>query len=178
MSQKVIPNLFIVGVAKAATTSLYKYLQSHEDIYFPEHKEPNYLSSPYKTMPHKGTGDDISDRECIYDADVYFNLFRNRTEKIIGEASVDYLYYYKTADQISELNPQSKIIICLRNPIDRAFSAYWHLINDGREKLSFEEALEKEKERKSKNYEYIWCYKETGMYCKKVKYYLDTFGRQ
>src|SRR5699024_11619853 len=113
MSQKVVPNLFIVGVAKAATTSLYKYLQSHKDIYFPEHKEPNFLSAPYKTIPHNGPGDDISDSECIYDEEVYFNLFRNRTEKIIGEASVDYLYFYKTRSEEHTSELQSRFdLVC------------------------------------------------------------------
>ncbi|WP_174614758.1 sulfotransferase family protein [Virgibacillus ihumii] len=173
-----VPNLFIVGAAKAATTSVYKYLRNHDEVFFPDHKEPNYLSRDYKQFPHQGPGDLVSDKECIDDEVEYFNLFKNRNEKIIGEASVDYLYYYKTADKIFELNNEAKIVICLRNPMDRAFSAYWHLVSDGRETLSFEEALNKEDERINNNFEYIWHYKTTGLYYEQVKYYIEKFGQE
>src|SRR5699024_143961 len=76
------------------------------------------------------------------------------------------------------LNPKAKIIICLRNPVDRAYSAYWHLRNDERERLSFKDALNEEKVRIANNYEFIWHYKNAGLYYEQVKAYIDIFGRE
>ncbi|MFD1020180.1 sulfotransferase domain-containing protein [Thalassobacillus hwangdonensis] len=172
------PNLFIVGAAKSATTTIYIHLQKHEDIFFSEVKEPKYLSRPYKEFPMRGPGDDVSEKEEISSKEVYFDLFSNRKEKYLGEASVDYLYYYHTAKEIHNLNPKAKIIICIRNPVDRAYSAYWHLKNDEREALSFEDALKEEENRIKNNYEFIWHYKNAGLYYEQVKAYIETFGKE
>jgi hypothetical protein len=59
--------------------------------------------------------------------------------------------------------------------VDRAFSAYKMLLRDSRETLSFEEALEKEEERKNANWEYIWYFRDAGLYYDQVKAYLDNF---
>ena len=63
----------------------------------------------------------------------------------------------------------------MRNPIDRAFSSYNHLVRDNREELSFEEAFEKSSERKNNNWEFIWHYKDVGFYFRQVEAYLNNF---
>ncbi|EGW41266.1 sulfotransferase [Desulfosporosinus sp. OT] len=172
------PNLFIVGAAKSATTSLYYYLQQHPDIFFCEPKEPKFYSYKYNKFPHRGPGDKRVDDFVVRDYSKYLSLFSSvASEKIIAEASVDYLYFYESAKDIKKDNPEAKIIIILRNPVDRALSAYSHLRKDMRESLSFENALELEQERIDNNYEFIWHYKEVGLYSSQVKTYIDVFGR-
>ncbi len=178
MTQKQ-PNLFIVGAAKCGTTSLYYHLMSHKDVFFCEHKEPYYFSTKYAQIPHHGKADEINDvkRMSLPTLDDYLKLFKDATdEKIIGEASTDYLYFYKVAEDIKAMNPDAKIVISLRNPVDRAFSAYYHQISKDRETLSFEDALEEEENRIKDNYSFIWRYKDVGLYSKKVKHFLDVFG--
>src|SRR5699024_3524099 len=63
-------------------------------------------------------------------------------------------------------------------PVSRAFSAYWHLVNDGRETMSFEEGLKQESQRMANNFEFIWYYKSSGLYHDQVKYYIDVFGAE
>ena len=95
----------------------------------------------------------------------------------MGEASADYLYFHETViPLINEINPEAKILILLRNPVDRAFSAYRHMLRDRRETLSFEEALEREPERMSANYEFIWYYRDVGFYEPQVRAYMSAFG--
>lgn len=172
------PNLFIVGAAKSGTTSLYHYLSQHPEIYFSPLKEPHYFSYNAIKFPRKGPGDEISDANVVKDWQEYLKLFENaQDEKIIAEASVDYLYYHAiTIPLIYEHVPEAKILILLRNPSERAFSAYRHMFKDKRETLSFENAIVAEESRIRDNYGFIWFYKELGFYHDQVKGYMNTFG--
>ncbi len=177
---KNLPNFFVVGAAKSGTTSLFHYLKQHPEIYMSSLKEPKYFSSSVVRFPHRGPGDMEVDKRVTRTWHGYLELFNGVSgEKRIGEASADYLYFYEhVAPLIKETTPGAKIIIVLRNPTERAFSAYSHLVKDGRETLSFEEALEVEEQRKRDNYEFIWFYKEVGFYYSPVKTYLDAFGKE
>jgi hypothetical protein len=118
------PNLFIAGAAKSGTTSLCKYLSQHPEIFLCYPKEPRYFSSKYKNFPHNGPGDYVADNFTIKEESKYIDLFKSiKHEKIIGEASLDYLYFSNSAYDIKKYSPNAKVIIILRNPIDRAFSA-------------------------------------------------------
>lgn len=183
------PNLFIVGMAKSATTSLYNALRQHPDIYFPEKKffpeytyslkEPRYFSHKYCVYPHRGPDDiKVIDERTIKDLKTYLYFFsKSNKEKYLGDASADNLYYYKTAEDIYKYNNKAKIIISLRNPIERTFSAYAHMRRYFREKLSFEKALAMEEKRLNKNYEFLWGYKKGSLYYEAVKHYIDIFGK-
>ena len=81
------------------------------------------------------------------------------------------------ADYIKKFLGDVKIIIILRNPIERAFSAYMHLVRDNREFLTLEEALDQEENRKRQNWEFIWYYKDVGFYYNQVKAYLESYSK-
>ncbi|SHJ83169.1 Sulfotransferase domain-containing protein [Tangfeifania diversioriginum] len=172
------PNFFIVGTAKSGTTTLYYHLSKHKDVFFSKHKEPYFFSTKYVNLPHNGPEDNINDerRKKLSSINHYLKLFVNaKDQKILAEASTDYLYYSKTANDISKFNPNSKILIVLRNPIERAFSAYYHQVNKGRETLSFSDALKKEESRIENNFSFIWRYKQMGLYSKQIQHYLNVF---
>lgn len=175
---KNIPNFLIVGAAKSGTTTINYYLDKHEEVFMTEPKEPKFFS--YKYSKYTGPGDSsFTEKRAVKSLENYYNLFSNSNgKKCIGEASVDNLFYCSKVipDIKKELN-DPKIVIFLRHPVDRAVSAYSHLIRDGREELSFNEALEKEEERLQEGYEFIWGYKEGGLYYKQVKEYLDNFSK-
>ena len=173
-NQDIKPNLFIVGAAKCATTSVYHYLKDHPDIYMSPVKEPKFFSRPYRPIPGTGPGDERVEEQAIKDLDAYMALFQDAVAyPVRGEASVDYLYYRETAEDIHSFNPEAKILICLRNPIDRAYSGYTDH-RRSRETLSFHEALRAEESRTE--YEFIWQYKKLGLYYESVKHFLDVFG--
>ena len=173
-----LPNFLIVGAAKAGTTSLYYYLREHPEIYMSPIKEPKFITSNFLKFPFKGIGDDLVEKNIIKNFESYQKLFLGvKNEKAIGEASADNLYYYKKSiNYIKKILGEVKIIIILRNPIDRAFSAYSHLMRDNREFLTFEDALKQEENRKKKNWEFIWYYKDVGFYYNQVKAYLENFS--
>ena len=174
---KNIPNFLIVGAAKSGTTTINYYLNTHEDVFMTDPKEPKFFS--YKYAQYSGPGDSVfTKKRAVKSIEDYYNLFsQSNGEKCIGEASVDNLFYSSKVipDIKKELN-DPKIVIILRHPVDRAVSAYSHLIRDGREEFSFDEALEKEGKRLQEGYEFIWGYKEGGLYYKQVKEYIDNFS--
>jgi hypothetical protein len=176
---KGLPNFLIVGAAKSGTTAVSHYLEQHPEVFISPIKEPKFISSHFVEFPLQGPGDDFVENFTIKAHREYRGLFRKvEIEKAIGEASVENLYYYKKAiPVIKQLLGEVKIIIMLRNPVDRAFSAYKMMVRDGRESLSFEEALQKEEKRKERNWEYLWSYKEVGFYYEQVKAYLEAFRR-
>lgn len=174
---KKLPNFLLVGAAKSGTTSLYFYLSQHPEIYMSPIKEPKFLTTKIVKFPHKGPGDEIVDRGVVKDFHSYKALFENvREEKAIGEASADTLYYYQCIPFIKEVLGNVKILIILRNPVDRAFSAYAHMVRDGRETLSFERALEEEEKRIKDNWEFIWHYKRVGLYYEQIKAFMEAFS--
>lgn len=173
-----LPNFFLVGAAKSGTTAVHVYLIQHPEIYMSVLKEPKYLSISANQFPHNGPGDKKVDDRIIKSRDEYLSLFKDaENEKVIGESSADYLYFYKSViPSIKTICPHPKILIMLRNPVDRAYSAYRHMLMDERENLSFEKALKSEDARMRENYEFIWYYKDVGFYYEQVKHYIDSFG--
>lgn len=174
-----MPNFFIVGAARSGTTSLDRYLSQHPEIYMTPRKETHFfvngLLPPYFTGP----GDEGLNRRVIRDEDQYARLFASvKGAKAVGESSAFYLCFPGTAERIAQAVPDAKIIIILREPADRVYSAYTFLVRDGRETLGFAEGLSREEERKQKGFEPMWWYKELSLYYSQVRYYLEVFGAQ
>jgi len=175
-----LPNFLIVGAAKAGTTALYNYLSQHPQIYMSSHKEPKFFLSEDKRGKFSGPDDDLMiNKSTITTLEEYEKLFSGAKEgMVIGEGSVWYLYDKKSPMRIKELIPNVKIIAMLRNPVDRAFSAFSHVIRDERETITeFEKALKAEEDRIKANWEPIWHYVRAGFYYLQLKRYYDLFPR-
>jgi Sulfotransferase domain len=131
MDRKV--NLFIVGVAKSGTSSLYDYLCQHKDIFMLSIKEPHFFSDltspyPYDYYSHKNQ----VDYAIIKEQKIYETLYKNaKFEKYIVEASTSYFRDQNTPQNLINYNKDSKIIIILRNPVERIASHYFMLKNVG-----------------------------------------------
>jgi len=162
------PNFFIVGTAKAGTTSLYEYLKGVPGIYMSPVKEPNYFSvittpSNHELSPYK-------------DKTKYQDLFSKvKNEKIIGEASPTYLADPDSPKLIHKVSPNAKILISLRDPIERIFSFYLMLVRLGETKLSFHEELELSLKTENEG-EIPKLRLASGLYFENVKRYVNTFG--
>lgn len=174
--QKKLPNFFIVGAAKSGTTFLWNNLKKNEQIFMPINflkKEPGFF------LENKG----------MKNIDNYLELFNDAKNghSMIGEASTGYLTDPSSAKKIKLFNPDAKIIIILRNPVDRAFSLYRWMCQDGYEYApTLDLAFKLEKKRKTKKipnyfepeYYYNYLYFESGLYFEQVQRYIDEFGRQ
>lgn len=161
-------DFFIVGAPKAGTTSLYHYLSEHPETDMSILKEPNYFSEK-----------SIKDNDLYYKSypikklSRYHSLFKNNN-LIKGEASVSYLYYKDVAKSIKAYNSSARIIIMLRDPIERAFSHYLMdfrlgLINDTFENIIFQ------KSNLSNSKTYFQQYVKLGEYTNQIKRYFNEF---
>ena len=174
-----VPNFIIAGVARCGTTSLYYYLKQHPDIAFANLKEPRYFSSLDQVYPHNGPGDHTVDRSIVRDFSGYKRLFEGLGSfKCVGEASSDYLFFHQvSAEAIYNTLGDIPIILCLRNPVDRAYSAFNNLLRDQRETLQFEAALSAEERRLAENWDWMWAYKSGGLYSHQVATFMRKFSR-
>jgi hypothetical protein len=175
-----LPTFLIIGAAKSGTTSLYHALRQHPDVFMPEVKEPRYFAYADAPPPMNGPGDRESNEAAgaVSSWEAYRALFATANAPALGEASVNYLYSDTAPQRIHERVPNVQLIAVLRNPIERAYSHYLHLLRSGREPLSdFMAALEAEDERVAQGWEWSWHYRRMGRYHEQLSRYLDRFGR-
>lgn len=175
-----MPNFLIIGAAKSGTTSLYYILKQHPEVFMSPVKEPHFFSHEGERPNFRGPGDDLGmNRNAITSIKGYRALFRGVTnEKAVGEASTTYLSNPNAAGRIKKQIPDARLIAMLRNPVDRAYSAFMHLSRDGREPhADFARALDEEERRIRDNYAPLWRYTKIGMYAEQVERYLKNFDR-
>lgn len=177
MTKNLLPQFLVVGAAKSGTTSLFHYLNQHPNIFIPSRKECRFFSQ----MPGNFIGGEAAafQNDVIRTVDEYIALFTGNELKIKGDISNDYLFYYKeSVRNIKKYLSDNdvKIIIILRNPIDRAYSNYLHAVRLLSEPLSFEQAIVHEQYRKKMNYAWPFLYVEVGMYYQQVKHYVTNFS--
>lgn len=173
------PNLFIVGAMKSGTTSLYHYLSKHPEIFFPDVKEPHYYALNGMDELIGGNGDAKRYKDTFVTSKKdYLELYRDAASfKYRGDGSAMYLYFKECASRIKKESEDARIIISIRNPLERAYSSYKHLVRDGREDLTFENALSVESQRIDNKYLPIWYYVQAGMYHDQIEKFYSVFGK-
>jgi hypothetical protein len=132
------PSFLVVGAQKCGTTSLYHYLSSHPAVlFYPDRKEVNYFNRLQHYPDHTW----------------YKTLFRVDQKRAAadiqasGDVTPNYCFWPGTMARIHQFKPQMKLIILVRNPVNRAISHYWMIHGRGQEPLPFHEALAAEEAR-------------------------------
>lgn len=163
-----LPTFFLVGAPKAGTSSLFANLSVHPEVFVSPVKEPHYFTAISDGWPEWG----------VQTLDAYTTLFEGgEAYSVRGEGSTWYLYSPSAAIAIHDAVPNAKIVISLRNPIERAYSAWAYNLSNGWETESvFEVALAKEDERVQAPGFWDRHYVRAGLYAEQVQRYLDTFG--
>jgi hypothetical protein len=166
------PNFFIVGAARSGTTSLHEYLRNVKGIYMSPVKEPHFFVEEvgplYRHVPH------------FKDPARYLSLFQPKNgEFILGESSCSYLYDDTAPSSIYAKIPDARIVILLRDPIERAYSHFLHHLRYGFDNtFNFLEAIKNDYYSKGrKGWGFTRLYVELGMYSQQVQRYFDVFGR-
>ncbi|MFW6285887.1 MAG: sulfotransferase [Nanoarchaeota archaeon] len=184
---EIIPNFFIVGQPKCATTQLSVNLNLHPKIYFLDSYEPHYFAKDLMKEVDKNKGfiEKIINFNAVLncrDLNVYLNLFNNNNNnKIVGEKSTNYLYSKVAAKEIYNFNPNAKILIILRSPKTFIPSFHSQCIKSSGEYLPLFDALKLENNRKKgfylKNVKIpsILFYKERIKYTKQIKRFEKYF---
>jgi sulfotransferase family protein len=126
-----LPDFIVIGAQKSGTTSLYRYLSLHPRIRSARIKEVHYFDQNFPFG------------ERWYRAQ--FPLGAWSRGRLVGEATPDYLFHPHAAERAAQLVPHAKLLVTLRNPVDRAYSHYQHVVARGHELLPFETALDNEK---------------------------------
>jgi hypothetical protein len=151
-----LPTFLIVGAMRSGTTSLTRYLRSHPEVFIAPHKELHFFDFRYA--------------EGI---DWYRSNFEGAQDEIaVGEATPNYLYIAEALPRAAELLPEARLVAILRDPVERAYSHYWHNRAVGREELGFDEALEAEPRRIASDDPHqraYWSYVDRGRYVRQLR---------
>lgn len=175
------PNFFILGAAKCGTTLLYDLLNQHPDVCMSTSKEPLFFEAEY-------------DKGLEYYWKKYFSNWKGETA--VGEARHRNIYLPYIAKRIKENVPDPRLIIILRNPVDRAYSHWWHWYSFTLENASFEDAIYEDMKRIEKGINFendngpsIWAkhldfeygrneyrtYIDSGYYSRQIRRYWKQF---
>jgi len=173
------PNFLVVGGARCGSTALCTFLGRHPDVFVTPVKEPTFFVFDGRPPAFTGPGDDGLNRMVCTDWDDYEALFADAGDcAAVGEGSVFYLHRPEVLPRIDHDLPGVKTIAILRDPVERAFSAFSQMVREGREpETDFLRAVEQEDERQAAGWEWIWEYTGGSRYADRVERLLDVFGR-
>lgn len=191
------PDFLIIGAQKSGTTSLYNYLVQHPQVLSARRKELHFFDYDYRR------GKLWYRRHLPDKSQLRYEKNRVGAPIITGEASPCYMVFPQPPERISRFVPQVKLIVLLRNPVDRAFSQYQmniakktaHINEEKRhvlrEPLSFEDAIAAEDERMKAALELLerdpWSrgrwfqmhsYKTRGLYAQQIRRWLQYFPHE
>ena len=131
-----MPDFVIIGAQKCGTTFLYNLLGQHPHVALAAKKEIHYFDHHFS---NKGRG--------WYRAHFPSPTWKDGRKSITGESSPYYLFHPHAARRLAQVVPEARLIVLLRNPVDRAYSHYHQEARRGYEPLTFEKAIEAEEAR-------------------------------
>lgn len=155
--------LIIAGAQKAATTTLFHVLAGNPAISPARTKEPNYHAARV-LVDYAGPGDDALTSRVVRDWEHYQALWpESGADCWRMEASTLYLPFTAAHESLGRL-PDVAVIVVLRDPLERAFSAYKHMRRDGRESATFLRALQEEDDRRDRGWSPSFWYAQLSDY--------------
>ena len=160
-----LPTFIIVGAMRSGTTALARYLGAHPQVHMAANKELHFF-----------------DRHFDRGVEWYSTNFAEGAGRLErGEATPAYLYDPVAPPRMAEVVPDAKLVVILRNPVDRAYSHYWHKRARGSEPLEFEDAVDAEPERLATggydafaNYSYL----DRGRYASQLRRLGQHYSRE
>jgi hypothetical protein len=178
-----LPDFLIIGAQKCGTTSLFNYLKQHPDVFPPKIKEVGYFDRYY----NHGLNWYRSNFPFI------FTKVKNRMLRknfMTFEASTGYILNPNSLKRIKNTIPKAKLILMIRNPVDRAYSHYRHSVRMNKEDLPFHKAIKAEKKRIGHSWEKyntgidfydlkiaFYSYLRTGIYADQIENLFRLFPR-
>ncbi|HET9894980.1 MAG TPA: sulfotransferase [Streptosporangiaceae bacterium] len=172
-----LPDFFIAGVPKAGTTALHSALARHPALYLSPVKEPKYFLTDGPPPAEGGPGDTKTYREHVWQRNRYEALFDRAPEDALkGESTPFYLYNREAQRRIRSLIPGAKLIVVLRDPVERAHSNWAHLWSAGLDPCAdFVEACDRESARIAAGWADFWRYTELGKYGEQLEHLYSQF---
>ena len=180
-SRKSQPDVLILGAPKAGTTALHAALARHPQVYASPVKEPKYYMCADAPPPaYAGPGDAHSQREWVWRQEDYAALFADAPPNALRlESTPFYLYLAGARRRIAEELPEARLLVVVRDPIDRAYSNWMHLWVDGLEPIDdFVAAWDAEDERVAAGWAPFWHYRRLGRYGEQLADLFDRVDRE
>ena len=169
------PDFLLIGAQRSGTTSMVRALQDVPGVVMCPDKECGFFAYEGNRRDFRGPGDYRASRNLVTEHAHYAALFEGAGHPR-GEASVVYLYDESAAARIHEWSPDMRLIAILRDPVERAYSAFSLLRSQGREPIDcFRRALEEEDRRVAEGWEPLWHYRRVGMYGQQLARYRSVF---
>lgn len=175
-----LPNVFVAGSAKSGTKSLASYLRQHPDVFVPEDREPCHFAYADGYPPYRWhRRDPVRDR-VVASRDTYEALFTPGAARTARcDFSTPYLYEDGVAARLAAAVPDARVVIVVRQPVDRAYSAYRFLRVLRAEPIwSPANAFRAEPGRIEANYAPAYRYLTLGRYARYLETYLEYFDRE
>lgn len=169
-----LPHFVIAGAPKAGTTALHAALATHPGLYLSPVKEPKYYLSDGRPPPRggqRGPGDAHSAQEWIWRREEYLALFDGAPAGTVrGESTPFYLYDRAAQARLARDVPGVRVVVVVRDPVDRAYSNWAHLRADGLEpEADFAAAVEREEQRIADGWAPFWHYRGLGRYGEQLR---------
>ncbi|MBO3748489.1 sulfotransferase [Streptosporangiaceae bacterium NEAU-GS5] len=174
-----LPDFLIIGVPKAGTTALHTALQAHPRLYLSLVKEPKFFLTDGPPPAAGGPGDAKTYREHVWRREDYEALFEGAPPgALLGESTPFYLYDRAAQARIHEAIPHARLIVVLRDPVERAHSNWTHLWSAGLEPIhDVVEACEAEDSRIAAGWAHFWHYVSLGRYGEQLGGLFTRFAR-
>ena len=175
-----LPDFLIAGVPKAGTTALHAALVRHPELFLSRVKEPKFFLTDGPPPTTGGPGDVQTYQEHVWRQADYEALFDAAPAGArLGEATPFYLYDLAAHDRIKSLLPGVRLIVLLRDPVDRAHSNWTHLWNAGLEpEADFLAACHAEPDRIAAGWAPFWHYTRLGRYGEQLEHLFQVFPRE
>jgi hypothetical protein len=172
-----LPDFLVAGVPKAGTTALHTALSRHPGLFMSPIKEPKFFLTDGPPPAGGGPGDALTYREHVWQRDRYEALFDPAPPGTLrGESTPLYLYDRAALRRVRNLIPAAKLIVVLRDPVERAHSNWTHLWSAGLEPLAdFVQACAEEERRIAAGWAYFWHYTGLGRYGTQLDYAFSLF---
>jgi hypothetical protein len=172
-----LPDFLVAGVPKAGTTALHAALAPHPGLYLSQIKEPKFFLTDGPPPTRGGPGDALTYREHVWERDKYEALFDAAPPGTLrGEATPLYLYDPAALRRIRALIPGARLIVVIRDPVERAHSNWTHLWSAGLEPVGdFVRACAEEERRIAAGWASFWHYCGLGRYGEQLEYAFSLF---
>jgi len=172
-----LPDFFVAGVPKAGTTALHSALARHPALFMSTVKEPKFFLTDGPPPAEGGPGDAKTYREHIWRRTDYEALFDGAPAGALkGESTPFYLYNRQALGRIRAVVPAAKLIIVLRDPVERAHSNWTHLWSSGLDPCGdFLQACALEEERMAAGWADFWRYTGLGRYGEQLEHLYSVF---
>jgi Sulfotransferase domain len=174
-----LPDFFVAGVPKAGTTALHAALAGHPGLYLSAVKEPKFFLTDGPPPTQGGPGDAKTYREHVWRRADYEGLFAAAPAGALrGESTPFYLYSAAAQERIRGLIPHARLIVVLRDPVERAHSNWTHLWSAGLDPIpDFVAACAAEDRRVAAGWADFWHYTRLGMYGRQLEHLYSVFPR-